>query len=112
MEEFNELMDKKALIVVFMRNVNCLTCEGDRWTVAKLNYNFMLRRDVIVSVLLFIEQFYILEGDAGDIPEFDKEFNILDDYEHPQFLLFKDGERTPRLHTSADDIVFIVFKES
>ena len=28
------------------------------------------------------------------------------------FLLFKDGERTPRLHTSADDIVFIVFKES
>ena len=55
MEEFNELMDKKALIVVFMRNVNCLTCEGDRWTVAKLNYNFMLRRDVIVSMMLFIE---------------------------------------------------------
>ena len=53
-----------------------------------------------------------VEGDAGDIPEFDKEFNILDDYEHPQFLLFKDGERTPRLHTSADDIVFVVFIET
>ena len=51
-------------------------------------------------------------SDAGDIPEFDKEFNILDDYEHPQFLLFKDGERTPRLHTSADDIVFVVFIET
>ena len=53
-----------------------------------------------------------MEGDAGDIPEFDKEFNILDDYEHPQFLLFKDGERTPHLHTSADDIVFVVFIET
>ena len=53
-----------------------------------------------------------MEGDAGDIPEFDKECNVLDDYEHPQFLLFKDGERTPRLHTSADDIVFVVFIET
>lgn len=46
MEEFNEVLEKKATVVVFMKNVNCLTCESDRWTVSKLNYNFMLRKNV------------------------------------------------------------------
>ena len=75
-------------------------------------YFFSFNSSFVEQIELFMKQFYILEGDAGDIPEFDKEFNVLDDYEHPQFLLFKDGERTPRLHTSADDIVFVVFIET
>lgn len=48
MEEFDEQIEKKSTLVVFIKNVNCLTCEEDRWTVAKLYYNFMLRRDVRV----------------------------------------------------------------
>lgn len=48
MEDFESALEKKATIVVFVKNVNCLTCESDRWTVAKLNYNFMLRKNVTV----------------------------------------------------------------
>lgn len=104
MEEFDEQIEKKSTLVVFIKNVNCLTCEEDRWTVAKLYYNFMLRRDVRISLDCY-DQFYVLEAESGDLPAFDKEFEIKDDYEHPQFLLFKDGSRTPYRHDSADDLV-------
>ena len=38
-------------------------------------------------------------------PEFDKEFDVKEDYENPQYFLFRDGDRTPRKHEDSKDLV-------
>ena len=50
MKEFNELMDKKDIILVFAKNVNCRACEEDRWWTAKIPYNFLLVSNVGVAI--------------------------------------------------------------
>lgn len=42
MKEFDDMMEKKDIILVFAKNVNCRACEEDRWWTSKIPYNFLL----------------------------------------------------------------------
>lgn len=42
---------------------------------------------------------------AGELPEFDKEFDVDEESERPLFLLFTEGSRTPRRHMVSEDLV-------
>ena len=52
MKDFNEMMDKKDIILVFAKNVNCRACEEDRWWTAKVPYNFLLTPNVLPPIPL------------------------------------------------------------
>ncbi|KAK8811059.1 hypothetical protein WA556_004201 [Blastocystis sp. ATCC 50177/Nand II] len=99
MKDFNEMMDKKDIILVFAKNVNCRACEEDRWWTAKVPYNFLLTPN-----------FYVLETQYGDLPEFDREFHVKEDYENPQYFLFRDGNRKPLKHENSRDLADWVTK--
>ena len=40
------MMDKKDIILVFIKNSYCRACEEDRWWTAKIPYNFLLTSNV------------------------------------------------------------------
>lgn len=42
---------------------------------------------------------------AGDLPEFDKEFKVDSESERPLFLLFTEGSRVPKRHSTSEDLV-------
>ena len=46
------MMDKKDIILVFAKNVNCRACEEDRWWTAKVPYNFLLTPNVLPPIPL------------------------------------------------------------
>ena len=46
LKDFNEMMDKKDIILVFIKNSYCRACEEDRWWTAKIPYNFLLTSNV------------------------------------------------------------------
>ena len=56
----------------------------------------------------------MFETIAGELPEFDKEFEVSDDTEYPQFYLFTDGNRLPRYYENSESLVRLVvlFKSS
>lgn len=104
MKDFEYYMDERATILVFVKNYNCRACMEDRWYVHKTIYNFMLRKNVQI-IWISDGQFYVFETIAGELPEFDKEFEVSDDTEYPQFYLFTDGNRLPRYYENSESLV-------
>lgn len=49
----------------------------------------------------------MFETVAGELPEFDKEFEVSNDTEYPQFYLFTEGNRLPRYYENSENLVFM-----